>query len=130
MCKDNLRYCFSIMFVVFYTANLYIFVFMACSTPCCLMIHLWIQGTYVCMYMCIHTHTHIYICRILRAEEFFDAAMILSLVREVNSCRSIYPSLQCYGNIQVPKFWNSKYTVPYLHCYHILHSQVHKILYT
>jgi hypothetical protein len=56
---------------------------------------------HVCMYVC---YVCMYIYQILRAEEFFDAAMILNLVPEVNSCRSIYPSLQCYGNIQVPKF--------------------------
>ena len=37
------------MFVVFYTVNLYICVFMTCSTSYCLYDTLWIHGIYVCM---------------------------------------------------------------------------------
>ena len=36
MRKDDLLYCFCKMFVVFYPANLYICVFITCSTSCCL----------------------------------------------------------------------------------------------
>jgi hypothetical protein len=51
---------------------------------------------YVCMYACMYVRMHVcvymyvFMCHILRAERFFGTALILSLVREVNSCSSIY----------------------------------------
>jgi len=51
---------------------------------------------YVCMYVCtyacvcIYVYMYVFMCHILRAERFFGSAMILSLVREVNSCSSTY----------------------------------------
>jgi hypothetical protein len=98
MCKDNLlvQYCFIIIFVVFNTVNLYIFVSMTCSTPCCLYDALMDPRNVCMMYvLCVHPCMYVYMCvcmyiyLILHAEKFYHAAMILSLVRKFNSCRSI-----------------------------------------
>jgi hypothetical protein len=80
------------MFVVFYNADLYIFVFMTCSTPCCLYdtlmdpwnVCMMYVSMYVCMYVYVYVCMYVYTYQTLRAEGVFDAAMILSLVREVN----------------------------------------------
>jgi hypothetical protein len=56
------------------------------------------------MYIYIYIYIYVFMCHILCAEGFFGAAMILSSVREVNSCSSIYvvhPSFQCCGSIQI-----------------------------
>jgi nuclear pore complex protein Nup62 len=54
MCKDD---CCK-LFVIFCTVNLYIFVFISCSTSYCL-------HTYVCMYVCMHVCIYVYICMYL-----------------------------------------------------------------
>jgi len=83
---------------------------MACSTPCCLygiLMEPWnvcmrdvymYECTYVCVCVCMYVgyvlrmyvYMYVFMCHILRAEGFFGTATILSLVREVNSCSSIY----------------------------------------
>ena len=57
MGKDDLQYRFCKMSVVFYSVNLYICVFLTCSTTFCLYDTL-MDPWKVCMY--VHTHVYVY----------------------------------------------------------------------
>jgi len=98
MCKDELQYCFCKMFVVFYIVNLYICVFMICSTSCCLIDTLmdpW--NISVCVCLQIHYVIDFYQTTLLDTRSFY--IQIYTMWTQINYIKNPYIIICLSANI-------------------------------